>query len=322
MKKFLAFALALIMVFTLAACGGGDDKNSSGSTSNPGSNTSKPGNSGTESKDTSNPVINAPGKDYATSYEFYADLTNKLATTITDIVEENNKRLEEEKPDSYISDPSYILIFLYIPFLSIDMAFTAAVTDDIDPAGLALAYSFFGIDDAKLTIQSPGRYKITYTLPDRDDDTKTNSIEELLRYENGSIRYEQRINGELDEFYEFISLGGDRYALQGKRDRAIIKYKNGEIIEVIHSETMYEKDSKTGELKEWSVLYDPDSDSIWGKSNLDEDWVRELESSGGLKRIYELKDGKLTISGQNSNYDWQTGETTIEPMTPIVISVD
>ena len=85
---------------------------------------------------------------------------------------------------------------------------------------------------------------------------------------------------------------------------------------------MYEKDSKTGELKEWSVLYDPDSDSIWGKSNLDEDWVRELESSGGLKRIYELKDGKLTISGQNSNYDWQTGETTIEPMTPIVISVD
>lgn len=322
MKKILALALVLIMVFTIAACGGGDDKDPSGGTSKPGNNTSNPGNSDTESEGTDNPVISAPGKDYGTSYEFYADLADKLSSTITDIIENNNRRLEEEDPDNYYDDPNYMLLVVYIPFLSIDMAFTAAVTDDIDPAGLALAYSFFGIDDTELTIQSPGRYRITYTLTDRDDDTKTNSVEELLRYENGSIRYEQRFNGELDEFYEFISLGGDRYALQGKKDRAIIKYKNGEIIEVIHSENMYEKDISTGELKEWSVVYDPEADSIWGKSNLDEDWVLELESSGGLKRIYELKNDKLTISGQNSKYDWQTNETTFEPMTPIVISVN
>lgn len=308
MRKFLALLLVLMLVLTLAACGGKDaQKPSGGKTKQPTSteSTDKPGNS--------------PGKDYATCYAFYSEMTNKLSQTILEIVENNNTRLEEENPEGYFNDPSYLMLFLYLPFLSIDMAFTAAVTDTVEPAAIAMTYAFLGIDDVSFTVLSPGNYKITFTTKDREDETITKHVEETMKYEKESIRYVQRVDGEVDEFYEFISLGGDRYAIQSKNARAIVTYKDGQIIQVLHSDNMYEMDRNTGNLTEWSVVYDPDSDSAWGRKDLDEDWVLELESSGGLERIYELKNGTLTISGQKSKYDWETDETSYEPMEPIVI---
>ncbi len=329
MKKFIAFALALILILSLAACGGtagpkpGGNENPSGSsrTDGPGAGQNggnAPGGNASEGNVTGG---NAPGKDYATCYSFYLELVTELGDTLNTIVTDHNARLEKENPAGYFSDPSYLMMFLYLPFVSIDMALTAAVTDDIDPYVFATAYRILGVEDAQLTVISSGNYKITYTMQDRDNEGKTKSVEQLLRYESESIRYEQRIDGELDEFYEFIALGNDRYALQGITDRAIVTYKDGQITEVLHSVNKYEMDYDTRMPKEGSVFYDPEADSAWGRKDLDENWVLALESSGGLERIYELKDGTLTISGQKSTYDWQTGVTTYEPMVPVVITV-
>lgn len=314
MKKILALLLVAMMLFAFAACS--DIENPK--TSQQPDQSADPDK--TAAPNTGNEASNGlpSGDSYAEAYTFYSGLVDKLGSTISNIVDNNNARLEEEQPDTYFDDPSYMII-IYMPFLSIDMAFTSSVSETVDPASIVMAYSFMGIEDAEFTITSPGNYKISYTSEDWETG-EAESIEELMRYDNGSIRYEQRINGELDEYYEFVALGQDRYALQSKTNRAIVTYKDGKITEVLHSWTKYEEDWETGELTEWSVWYDPEADSIWGKSGIDESWVLELESEGALERIYELKDGVLTISGQTSNTDWETGVTTFEPMEPVIIA--
>ncbi len=313
MKKLFALLLAAMMLLSLAACGKKPADAPGNDTGSSEQQQQNDGNSG-----------DAPSKDikvnsYSTAYSFYTEMTDKLGTFVSGIIDDNNARLEEENPDGYFSDPAY-MILIYTPFLSMDMAFTSGVSADADPSSITMTYKFLGLEDAEYTKISDSEYKITYTTEDWETN-EPESVEEFMKYKDGSMRYEQRINGELDEFYEFVSLGNDRYALQSRTHRALVTYKDGVFSEIIHSWTLYETDWETDEIEPWSAWYESDEDSIWGEKSLDESWVRELEGDRALAKILEYKGETLTVSGIKTETDWESGEVTLVDIEPVVIKV-
>lgn len=318
MKKLLALLLAVVMIFSLMACGqdqGSDDDDDSGSKKQQDPDKDPDKDPGGSQK----PGID-PGtvSSYAECYNLFETVIGAMETTVNDIVDTNNARLEKNDPDNYYQDPSYLTI-IYMPFVSLDMAFTATITDDTPASSISMVYEMFGCEDVTFTKNAPGSYTLRYTTTDYSDESIVYQYEEKLSYEGASLRYEQWKDGEVNAFVEFISLGGDRYALQNRTNRAVLTYKDGKITEMTHSWTIWDEDWETGEPSPESVRYDLSEDGIWGRKDLDESWVRELENDGSLERIYEVKDGGLTISGMDDDYDWETGITTYIPMEPIVI---
>ena len=313
--KVLALMLAAAMLLSMSACSvinqiipkpSGDDNTPAPSvtdapTEPPANVTEAPDDPGTGGLDE---VTN-----YEQAYTFYSNLINKISNVVSNAVKHNNERIEEAKPDDYYNDPAYLSV-LYMPFLSIDMALTSSLSDTVSSATIEMLYSFFGYKDIVFEIKAPGEYVITGQ--DEDDGVE---LKDLASYSNGGIRYSHLVDGKVTEFYEFIPLGNDRYALQSLTDRAIVTYKDGEITKMIHSETRHETDWDTEQPTTWSVYYDPDTESIWGKTQLDDSWV--LEKQDGIHSVYEISEGNLTVSGfKKKSYG---EDATFEPMDPIVM---
>lgn len=316
MKKLLALLLAIAMIFSLMACTqdrstDDDDDDSDGKTQQKDPNK--------DPEDPKKPGID-PGtvSNYAQCYSLFEAVIGAIDTTVNGIVDDNNARLEETNPDNYYQDPSYLTI-IYMPFVSLDMAFTATITDETSASTIEMVYSMLGSENVKFTKVGPGNYSITYTNTDWQDESIVDTYEDKAVYQDRSIRFESWKNGEIQAFVEFVSLGNDRYALQNRTNRAVLTYKDGKITEMTHSWTIWDEDWEAGEPSADSVCYDLSKDGILGRKDLDESWVRELENDSSLERIYEVKDGGLTISGMDDEYDWETGITTYAPMEPIVI---
>jgi len=225
MKKILSLVLAVLMVLALAACGGKSDAPSVESGGVPQTQNEQSG-----SANENSPVVSAPKADsklpqsYAEGYEFYYDIADEMDRLVNGIVEANNARLEEEYPDDYYSRSDY-MILLYMPFISLDMAFTATL-DDSSVASVESVYRMMGSEDAKVEKLSSGEYRISYTGSDWQDETNTYLVEELVSYSNGSIRYVQYVDGEIKALYEYVSLGNDRFAMQSRTNRAVLTYKD------------------------------------------------------------------------------------------------
>ena len=251
---------------------------------------------------------------YADSFDFYMSLLTELAETGGTYIRSHNVVIEERNPDDYYSDPDYIDI-IYMPFVSLNMAMTASVNDDVDPESIEWAYEFYGYEDVKFTVNAPGSY--TVTMHDEEEDGNIRYYTEYLTYANGSIRYEWQIDGVTVEFVEFVSMGDDRYALQNMTDRAVVHYTNGEIPDFCHSELRSETDWDTGKTTSWSRSYDPQRESAWGRTDLDSAWVNEKLADDGIYRMFWLANGVFAIEG------WDKvgfGEDAVyEPMETITI---
>ncbi len=312
-RKLLSLILVIVTVFAITACNkkqdNTDDANSNTNTSNP--TISVGDNDSTSGKDTALPT------SYSSAYDYYTAILNKMQNTVEGIVDKNNELLESSNPDGYISDPSY-MILSYAPFTSLDMSLSCTFNDQTTQSVVSMTYSIFGFENVVFTVVAPGEYKIT--SESTEDDGSVEKFEELLNFNNGSMRYEQIIDGVTDEFYEFISLGDDKFALQSNHSRAIITYKNGEIIDLIHSNTIYERDWETNELSTESVVYDSKADSAWGKTGLDEAWVTE-KGTDSLMRLYKLDDNTLNITGKKKETNYETSEVTYIDITPVIIDL-
>jgi len=332
-KKVLVIALALVMVFTFAGCEflgsifpflNPEEPNPD----NPNPDNPNPDNPNPDNPNPDNPTPDNPNptptkpQSYSEGYNFWDDIWSAMETAVNDIVDANNARLEEEKPDDYWTDETYLTI-LYMPFFSLDLAFTASVNDQMTEYTIKMLFG----EEATFTKLTSGHYKIRFTGEEYDESYEnvidTYEVELELRFdvETSSMSYVERVDGIINVFHEYIGLGNDRYALQNKTNRAIVTYKDGVVTELIHSWTKYDTNYETGELEDYSRWYDYEECSIWGKKNLDASWVTELEEGNHLKRIYEIKDDTFTIRGQNQKSDYDTGEWVYywEDYGPIVI---
>ncbi len=321
MKKLISIFLSFALMFCASACTNSDSKveddNDDGAVKEKSSDAETVENKDSEKNSNTSDSADGPGNSYASAYSFYTEMTQELSTLVMDIVDNHNAKLEEENPDGYFYDPSYYLMLAYMPFSSLNMAFTATVDETTDSSAIEMAYSFLGFKDVKFIRTGKGEYTITSSY-ENSDGTVT-SYEEYMKFSDGSLSYNHFTNGEQTEYLEFVNLGNNRYAVQNESARALITYKNGEITSLVHSSNKYETDWETGALTDWSVVNEYPTESIWGRDDLDEDWVLEKGEDAYIK-IYSLTSDTLTITGLDKNTDWSTGEISFVPMSPIVIT--
>ena len=126
---------------------------------------------------------------YADAYQLHSDLTTAMMDAYESLTEAHNEGLEYD-------DPSSLAMILFLPFLSIDMAFTASLKEDTEASAALAAFAFFGITDAALIRQAPHDYIITYANPDEQP------VEMRCEFspETGALRFTQYTDGALKLF--------------------------------------------------------------------------------------------------------------------------
>ena len=230
------------------------------------------------------PLFGAHAADKPDSYAKAYQLHNGITTAILDayqaLTEVNNEDLEYD-------DPNNLSMILFLPFISLDMAFTAALDESVDEFTALAVFGFFGIADASFTRQAPHDYLITYTNQDE--------LPVEMRCEfspaSGALRFSQFTGGVLKQFQELMPLEGNRYALQNKYQRAVVAYADGRLDGLIYSgigQSLF-GDGDAG--------YNMERDGTFpNASGLGEAWVMERDD---IQLIIKLDGSALTVKGED-----------------------
>jgi hypothetical protein len=145
-----------------------------------------------------------------------------------------------------------------------DLSFTAELCEDqarLD--ALVKTWELFGATDMKLAHDAPHDYILKGKRAGLDT-----TFELHCRFDpaTGSLSLKDTDGGELLEWYEFVPLGGGKYAFQTLYERAVVEYRDGKIPYFIYSQNTRSKE----------FAYDPGKDGIFGKkSGMDEAWVEK-----------------------------------------------
>jgi hypothetical protein len=145
-----------------------------------------------------------------------------------------------------------------------DLSFTADLCEDQARLDyVKQLWEMFGVKDMKITRDKAHEYILTGQRAGLDT---TFEIRCSYSPETGSLRLVDTDGGEIFEFYEFVPLGGDKYAFQTLYSRAAVKFRDGKILSFVYALNKQDKD----------LAYTPDSDGIYENSgNLDEAWVTQ-----------------------------------------------
>ncbi|MCL2811490.1 MAG: hypothetical protein FWD25_06320 [Clostridia bacterium] len=220
---------------------------------------------------------------YAKAYNLFSDISAAMGNAYEETVGDHSDNLEYD-------DPNSLDLILFLPFLSIDMAFTSMLDEEAEDYVVQTVFSMFGMEDVAFTHPAPHQYLLAYTSIDEDQGKK--EVEMLCQFSpaSGAIRYSRRDNGVVMDFQELVPLGGDRYAMQNGSQRAIVTYANGRVTDFAFSSAGGQSLFGSGEL-----VYDFDSDSIYpGPSGADETWVGE---KADLQLRVRLDDSTLRVRG-------------------------
>lgn len=201
------------------------------------------------------PVIPEPAKDYAGACLQINAIYSALDKTVNKSVILYDKAAAEDKRIS-----AAFVTFSLIS--SGDLSFTSSLCEDQTQLDAVVQlWEMFGVTDMKLIHDAANEYILTGKRMGLDT---TFEIQCSFNPETGSLRLLDTDGGEVLEFYEFLPLGGDKYAFQTMYERAIVEYKDGKIISFIYSLNKREKE----------LAYNSASDGIYGKSDgIDEAWV-------------------------------------------------
>lgn len=148
---------------------------------------------------------------------------------------------------------------------SSDMSFVSALSEDqakIDE--VVKLWEYFGCTDVKVKHDVPNDYTMTGKRAGMD--TSFN-IHCTYSPETDSLRIFDKDGAQIADYYEFVLLGADKYAIQNLYERAIVEYKDDKIASLIYSLRPRTNES----------AYKPDADSIYpdGKG-IDDAWVSKL----------------------------------------------
>jgi hypothetical protein len=155
------------------------------------------------------------------------------------------------------ADPDKSIQNAFVTFSLIssgDLSFTAQLGESQAQLDyVKQVWEMFGVTDMKVKHDKPNDYVMTGKRAGLDT-----SFEIHCSFDpaTGSLRLKDTDGGKVIEFYEFVPLGGDRYAFQSLYERAIVTYKGTGISAFIYS------------LKERAEenAYNTEKDSIYGKT--------------------------------------------------------
>lgn len=230
------------------------------------------------------PVIPEPAEDYAGACLQIKAIYNALDKTVNKSVLLYDKAAAEDKRIS----ASFVTFSL---ILSGDLSFTSNLCEDQTQLDAVVQlWEMFGVADMKLIHDAANEYILTGKRMGLDT---TFEIQCSFNPETGSLRLLDADGGEVLEFYEFVPLGGDKYAFQTLYERLIVEYKDGIIVSFIYSLSKREKE----------LAYNPASDGIFGKSDgIDEAWV-SVKGEDSYEQFISGAGTKLKITADSFTGD-------------------
>jgi hypothetical protein len=270
--------IIVIAISLLAACNG----DGTGGNSN---NNNNGGGGSNNKKDTQN--FDKKAASYAEAYNQQFAILDVMGKTLDKINDKHNENLE-------YGDEEYTgLIFFGILFVSLDLAFTASLSEASDAlTTLKAAYSFWQID-AEINKPRANEYNISYTNQDGE------RVVEECKFDpsTGSLSFVTKKDGKISNFYEFVNLGGDKYAFQNNSSRAIVTYKSGVVSDFIYSSyDVYNWGGEGGDEP-----YDHAKESIYPNGiGVNANWVF-ADGVDSYKNAYKYDGSSLRID-TNPNY--------------------
>lgn len=219
-------------------------------------------------------------KDYAGTYS----QINAICTALDKLV--NRSALLYDKTLSN-DDPKRLGNVFFSPLTSADLAFTATLCEDQTQLdGVVKVWEMFGCTDVKLKHDVAHDYTLTGKRAGLDTSFELHCSYSL---ENGSLLLADNDGGEMKELYEFVPLGGDKYAFQTLFERGIVEYKDGKIISFIYSLNKRDKAS----------AYDINKDSIYPNGQgTDEAWVAK-NGEDSYEQFISYNGNKLKIAANS-----------------------
>ncbi len=267
MKKILALILVCVLVLALmAGC-------------KPKPVTLGPANSSSDSGDNSNPggsdkpnVANKP-TDYAESYTLCAEIRDALDVLMNEINDKHNEAHPYGDPENTEGADWTFMLF------SLELAFTASFTEDDEALqAVKIAFEFFGGTDIVIEHPAKNHYEVLYTA---NSGSKMKMVA-LFDPNSGGLSYTGYTDGVAESLYEFIPIGGNQFAFQTRSERAIIEYKDGEILSFVYTSITADD------------AYYTSADSIFGKgSAANQKWV-DGKGADGYGDYYTY-DGKTLV---------------------------
>lgn len=217
---------------------------------------------------------------YAKAYQLFSNITEAMMDKYQLLIEGHDQDLEYDAPD-------YLEGIIFLPFISIDMAFTSMLDESVEESAALAAFAFFGIQDASFTRLAANDYQIAYT----SKNGASNIIRCVFSPENGALRYSRYQNDAIEEYVEFVPLGEDQYAMQSGYQRAVVTYSQDQIEAFTFSST------DQSLLNTGDIVYDLNRDGIYPSiSGLGEAWVLY---HGDLQLIIQLDESALFVKGND-----------------------
>ncbi|MCL2671461.1 MAG: hypothetical protein FWF10_05440 [Clostridiales bacterium] len=269
MKKWIAIAIAMALVFALSACK--TKGNNNPAANHPGG---EPGytNGSNNQAATSATGITRRATSYADAY----DQSQKIRDLMERRVSEACDKYDATLPEGDMGGTSMIL---FMPLYSLDLAFTATFDEDkADMEETRLAYSYLGWE-----FRHPAPYHYSITIAGTDG---TNYFyDSKFDPGSGSFRFVSSENGEAGNFYEFINLGGGEFAFQTRSERLYIRFNGDKLVSFSYT-------AKTGE----DERYAHDRDSIYPNgSGTGASWAFS-GSADSYGQVYILEGNTLKIN--------------------------
>ena len=200
-------------------------------------------------------VIN-PSKDFAGDCSRIGAINKAIDTLVNKSVLLYSKSLPADDPNINIG------LISFSSASSSDMAFIAALCEDQAQMDSVVKYwKLFGCTDVKLKHDAANEYTLTGKRAGMDTSFVINCV---YSPDMDSLRILDKDGSQIADYFEFVPLGGDKYAFQTLYERAVVEYKEGKITSLIYSRntTAVEK------------AYSPDADSIYPNgTGLDDAWA-------------------------------------------------
>lgn len=223
------------------------------------------------------PVPLKPAKDFAGAYLQIDAISKALDKLINKSILLHDKAVPEDQRIG-------AKLVVYSPLSSGDLAFLSNLSENqVQLDAVVQVWQMFGCTDVKLRHDAAHDYVLTGKRSGRD---ATFEIHCSFNPVAGSLRLTDIDGGEAFELYEFVPLGGDKYAFQTLYARAIVEYKDGKIISFVYS---LNKTDKT-------LAYNSETDGIYGKSGAaGEAWVSKA-GDDSYERFVSYDGTKLKIA--------------------------
>lgn len=152
--------------------------------------------------------------------------------------------------------------------------------------------------DSAATIEkpSPNQYKISFNQNGKQIDIVCN-----FKSETEAIRCVRYIDGSISEFFEFIPLDANRYAIQNEDGRALVTYEGEGIARVVvgrmKSSLSVDPDLYSSDIR----LLDANTDSAFESTTLDDSWI--LAKKDDMMQLAIFENNQLTLQLCTCSYE-------------------